>query len=440
MPAIQPFTGFRYNLAKVGSLSDVVAPPYDVIDEPLNDELLAKSPYNVVRLILDKMHPDDDAENNRYTRTAKTLKEWKENGVLQKEKNAAIYVYHQIYTVNGKEYVRKGFMCRCMAVPFGEGMIFPHEITMSGPKMDRYMLTTACKMNFSQIFGLYPDPDNVAQNMLEAAVEKSGEPPLEATDHLGVVSRMWIVSDPAVIGEVVKTMGDKPIFIADGHHRYETACNYRKHIAEQGRLTPDHPANYVLMVCIAMEDPGLIVQPTHRLFPGVPQFTKEELLQKLGDCFEIEEIGATPDAAHDVWERIELEDDQSVLGFYTAKDGKWVLAKLTESGREKMRKITADHHPEWGELGVSLLHRLVVETLLNQPNHPKPHYVHLVDEVVAELKRPPKEGGHYPFAALVMPATVDQIRNLSLLRERMPAKSTYSYPKLLTGFVLNPLE
>jgi len=440
MPEIQSFTGFRYNLAKVGPLSDVVAPPYDVIDEPLNDELLAKSPYNVVRLILDKMLPSDDAENNRYTRTAKTLKEWKENGVLQKDKNAAIYVYHQIYTVGGREYVRKGFMCRCKAVPFGEGMIFPHEITMSGPKLDRYMLTTACKMNFSQIFGLYPDPENVAQNILEAAVQKSGEPPLEATDHLGVLNRMWIISDPVVIADVVKVMGDKPIFVADGHHRYETACNYRKHVAEQGLLTPDHPANYVLMVCIAMEDPGLIVQPTHRLFPAAhpgmtPELTKDELVQKLGDCFEVEEIGTSPDAAHAVWERIELENDQSVLGFYTAKDGKWVLAKLTEAGREKMLKITADHHPEWGELGVSLLHRLVVETLLNQPDHPKPTYVHLVEEVVSELKT-----GDYPLAALVMPATVDQIRNLSLLRERMPAKRTYFYPKLLTGLVFNPLE
>jgi uncharacterized protein (DUF1015 family) len=230
-------------------------------------------------------------------------------------------------------------------------------------------------------------------------------------------------------------MGDKPIFVADGHHRYETACNYRQHIAEQGALTPDHPANYVLMVCIAMEDPGLIVQPTHRLFPGIPELTKDDLVQKLSDCFKVEEIGTTPDAAYEVWERIELEDDQSVLGFYTAKDGKWVLAKLTEQGREKMLKITEDHHPEWGELGVSLLHRLVVETLLGQPNHPKPHYVHLVEEVVSELKT-----GNYPLAALVMPATVDQIRNLSLLRERMPAKSTYFYPKLLTGLVFNPLE
>ncbi|MGL6193926.1 MAG: DUF1015 family protein, partial [Thermoguttaceae bacterium] len=268
MPDIQPLTAYRYNLVKVGAISEVVAPPYDVIDEKLNDELLAKHPNNVVRLILDKMSPNDCAENNRYTRTAKTLKEWKEDNVLVKDKDAAIYVYHQIYTVGGKEYTRKGFMCRCKAVPFGEGMVFPHEITMSGPKLDRLMLTTACKMNFSQIFGLYPDEENTTQNILEEAVRKSGAPPIEATDHLGVVNRMWTITDPVVIADVVKEMGQKPIFVADGHHRYETACNYRKQVAEQGNLTPDHPANYVLMVCVAMEDPGLIVLPTHRLFTG----------------------------------------------------------------------------------------------------------------------------------------------------------------------------
>ena len=160
MPNIQPFQGLRYNLAQVGSLSDVVAPPYDVISPEMQDALYAKHPNNVVRLILNKQNPTDDEQDNRYTRSARTLKEWKESGVLVKEPNPSIYVYHQIFEAQGKKYVRKGFMCGCEAVPFGEGMVFPHELTMSGPKLDRLMLTTACKTNFSQIFGLYPDPEN----------------------------------------------------------------------------------------------------------------------------------------------------------------------------------------------------------------------------------------------------------------------------------------
>lgn len=438
MPKIQPFAAYRYNLARVGLLSDVVAPPYDVIDEKMQDELYAKHPNNVVRLILNKQDPAHDNEaENRYTRSAAILKQWKDEEILTKEGHAAIYVYHQIYTVGGREYVRKGFMCRCEAVPFGEGMVFPHEITMSGPKLDRLMLTSACKMNFSQIFGLYPDEGNKTQQILEDAIAKSDAPPLEATDHLGVVNRMWVVTDTVVIAEVVKEMGPKPIFVADGHHRYETACNYRKQIAEMGELDAEHPANYVLMVCIAMDDPGLIVLPTHRLFSGLPQMDTAELAAKLGDCFTLEPAGDGPDAAFSAWETVEASDRQDMIALYTVKDGKWNIASLTEPGRERMEKIAADHHPEWRDLGVGILHALIVGELIGQKEPKKPTYVHLVEEVVDELKEHP---GEYSLVALVMPATVEHIRSLSMLGERMPAKSTYFYPKLLTGLVFNPLS
>ena len=435
MPNIQPFQGLRYNLAQVGDLSDVVAPPYDVISPEYQDELYAKHPNNVVRLILNKMNPDDDEANNRYTRAARTLKDWKAEGVLQRDDQPALYVYHQIFTVGGKEYCRKGFMCGCEATPFGEGMIFPHEITMSGPKLDRLMLTTACKTNFSQIFGLYPDAENEVQNILEDAVR--GEAPLEATDKDGVVNRMWIVDDPDVVSKVVALMGPKPIFIADGHHRYETACNYRKQIREQGELTLEHPANYVLMVCIAMEDPGLIVMPTHRLFKNVPAFSQEELISKVGDCFRVSTVGEGYRTAHRAWAEIEMLEDQGTMALYTAKDGKWNLLQLTEAGREKMAEVAKEHQPEWQELGVAILHSLVIDTLLGLKGHEKPKYVHEVEEVVETLKSEPET---YPLAALVMPATVQQIQDLSMVRERMPAKSTYFYPKLISGFVFKPLE
>lgn len=435
MPNIQPFQGLRYNLAQVGDLSDVVAPPYDVISPEYQDELYAKHPNNVVRLILNKMNPDDDEANNRYTRAARTLKDWKAEGVLQRDDQPALYVYHQIFTVGGKEYCRKGFMCGCEATPFGEGMIFPHEITMSGPKLDRLMLTTACKTNFSQIFGLYPDAENEVQNILEDAVR--GEAPLEATDKDGVVNRMWIVDDPDVVSKVVALMGPKPIFIADGHHRYETACNYRKQVREQGELTLDHPANYVLMVCIAMEDPGLIVMPTHRLFKNVPALSQEELISKVGDCFRVSTVGEGYRTAHRAWAEIEMLEDQGTMALYTAKDGKWNLLQLTEAGREKMAEVAKEHQPEWQELGVAILHSLVIDTLLGLKGHEKPKYVHEVEEVVETLKSEPET---YPLAALVMPATVQQIQDLSMVRERMPAKSTYFYPKLISGFVFKPLE
>ena len=435
MPNIQPFEGLRYNLAQIGSLSDVVAPPYDVIDPALQDALYEKHPNNVVRLILNKMLPTDDEQNNRYTRSARELKNWKEEGVLQKDSKPAIYVYHEIFTVGDKEYTRKGFMCGCEAVPFGEGMVFPHEITMSGPKLDRLMLTTACKTNFSQIFGLYPDEKNEVQNLLEEATLNLT--PLEATDHLGVIHRMWVVDDQEVVAKVVEMMGPKPIFIADGHHRYETACNYRKQVREQGLLTTDHPANHVLMVCVAMEDPGLIVLPTHRLFRNVKEFSQEDLFALLGDSFAITTVGEGPAAAAKAWTMIEMQDDQGTMALYTGKDRKWSLIRQTEAGRAKMDEVAAERQPEWRALGVAILHRLVIDKLLGLEGHDKPKYVHEVAEVVVNLENKADE---FPLAALVSPATVAQIQELSLVRERMPAKSTYFYPKLITGFVFKPLD
>ena len=435
MPNIQPFEGLRYNLAQIGSLSDVVAPPYDVIDPALQDALYEKHPNNVVRLILNKMLPTDDEQNNRYTRSARELKNWKEEGVLQKDSKPAIYVYHEVFTANGKEYTRKGFMCGCEAVPFGEGMVFPHEITMSGPKLDRLMLTTACKTNFSQIFGLYPDEKNEVQNLLEEATLNLT--PLEATDHLGVIHRMWVVDDQEVVAKVVEMMGPKPIFIADGHHRYETACNYRKQVREQGLLTTNHPANHVLMVCVAMEDPGLIVLPTHRLFRNVKEFSQEDLFALLGDSFAITTVGEGPAAAAKAWTLIEMQDDQGTMALYTGKDRKWSLIRQTEAGRAKMDEVAAERQPEWRALGVAVLHRLVIDKLLGLEGHDKPKYVHEVAEVVENLENKADE---FPLAALVSPATVAQIQELSLVRERMPAKSTYFYPKLITGFVFKPLD
>jgi uncharacterized protein (DUF1015 family) len=305
------------------------------------------------------------------------------------------------------------------------------------------MLTTACKMNLCQIFGIYPDANNAVQDVLEKAVADGGLPALEARDERGVINRVWVVNDSDAINAAVEMMADKPIFIADGHHRYETACNYRSQVDDMGLLTSNHPANYVLMVCVAMEDPGLIVMPTHRLFSGITDgknLTSELLKQKLGDCFTTEEVGDNLEDAAKVWQRIESENRQDAIALYTPKDGKWLLTTLTTDGKEKMASVASDHHPEWRELGVSLLHRLIVATLLDSPNHPKPTYLHLVQEVVSELKDPKECSEPYHLATLVMPATVEHIKSLSLLGDRMPAKSTYFYPKLIAGFVFNPLE
>lgn len=460
MPAISAFRGIRYDLGHVGSLSNVIAPPYDVIDADLQRALYDKHPANVVRLILNKDEPGDDEHANRYTRAARLLRNWQRENVLFTESDPAIYVYHQVFDEAGTTYTRRGFMCRVRLERFGEGSIYPHEETHGAAKADRLKLWGACKANLSQIFGLYPDETNEAQRVLEAAIV--GVTPLEATDHLGVVHRIWPVTDVATITAVTAAMGERPVYIADGHHRYETACNLRDQMAsEQGGSLPyDHPANHVLMMCVSMSDPGMLVLPTHRLFRGLAPISSSELAQRLGEFFTTENAGTGPDRARSLWQEIELEGDQGTLGIFTAADDQWTLARLTDAGRKKMAEISTDHSSDWQGLGVSILHRLMMETLLvgreqnganrEQSKLPAPKYVRDIDEVVAGLSLGDEKGrdatgqagtgGRFELAALVMPATVEHIRAISGHGERMPAKSTYFYPKLLSGLVINPLE
>jgi uncharacterized protein (DUF1015 family) len=443
MPKITAFRGLRYNLAQVGSLSDCIAPPYDVVDSQFQAELYARSPYNFIRLELTKAEAGDTEPDAIYHRAANLYRQWKRDGVLQPEPDPAIYVYHQVFDYAGRTYTRRGFMARIRLVRFGEGNIYPHEQTHAKAKDDRLRLTRACQANLSQIFGLYPDSENQAQHILEQHV--ASQAALEAVDHLGVIHRLWPVSDLDVIARVASLVEDKPMFVADGHHRYETACNYRDELAAAapgGVLPDDHPAQSVLSMMVSMDDPGLIVLPTHRLIQGCPALTAEQLRAKLGNCFDCEDAGQGPQAAAAVWRQIEELDDQGAMALYTQVDQRWTLITAKEAAAARMREIAPQQSDDWRSLGVALLHRLVFEDLLGLHEHelPKPTYVHLVDEVVAGLEGK-LEGNHtYPLAALVMPATVDDIRAVSLHNERMPAKSTYFYPKLLSGLVVNPLD
>src|SRR5581483_8812976 len=249
MADVQAFRAFRYDLARVGALSDVVAPPYDVIDPALQQALYDRSPSNVIRLILNRETPQDSEQDNRYTRSAGVLRDWLRDGVLGQDSARALYVYHQEFEAEGRRYTRKGFLARVRLEPFGQGRIYPHEETLAGPKADRLKLFRATAMNLSPVFGLYPDPEAEAQARLDAAVSRAL--PLQATDHLGVVSKLWPVTDQQVVSAVTGLLGPRPIFIADGHHRYETALRYRAEKRQAGEVTgPDHPANFVLMMLV----------------------------------------------------------------------------------------------------------------------------------------------------------------------------------------------
>ena len=432
MPEIRPFRAVRYDLARVGALSDVVAPPYDVIGPQLQARLYQASPYNIIRLELNKEEPGDSPESNRYARAAKYLKDWTREGILDADPHPSFTIYHQTFDVEGKTYTRKGFFARVRLEPFGQGKIYPHEQTLSGPKADRLALYKATNFNVSPVFGLYPD---VAEQVLRAV--ESGirdRTPLEATDHLGVVSRLWPVLDQAVHTAVQGLMAEKPIFIADGHHRYETGLKYRDDLAAAGELSgPDDPANFVLMMLVGMSDPGLIILPTHRLVTGLPGITFDELARRLSGDFEVEVVGDGPEAARSAWETIEIGGDQDRLGFGTVADGKWVVARLRSDA--KMDELCPDHGPEWRGLGVSILHELVLKSLLGPIGLPACTYVHLLDEVTDAVTHRKCD-----LACLVPPAEMEHVESIASNLEKMPPKSTYFYPKLLSGLVLNPLR
>ena len=267
MSVVRPFAGLHYNTAQQRDISRLLAPPYDVLDQADKDRLLAGDPHNFVKIDLPFIPPKKAGPPEVYTQAQRQLAAWLADGTVVRDAQPAIYVYHQAYTHAGTSYVRKMFFARLRLEPFGEGSLFPHEQTFGGPKEDRLALTKATQTNLSPIFGLYEDAANTVANLLEDALPVQ---PLATGTLDGVKNQMWAVTDAAVIAKVTELMQPKPIYIADGHHRTGTAMLYRDWLTQQnGALPADHPANFVLCTFCAMEDPGLLILPTHRVLPEV---------------------------------------------------------------------------------------------------------------------------------------------------------------------------
>jgi uncharacterized protein (DUF1015 family) len=436
MAEIQPFRAWRYDLGRVGALEDVVAPPYDVIDPGLQQSLYDRNPCNVIRLILNKEEASDNENSNRYTRAARFLRDWQRDGILRQDSARSLYVYQQQFEIEGQKFTRLGFLARVRLEPFGQGRIYPHEETLPGPKADRLNLFRATGMNLSPVFGLFPDQGNESASIFNQAVGNC--PPLEATDHLGVIHRVWQITDQKVIARLTGLMGPKPIFIADGHHRYETGLRYleeRRAANDPQAVQRDGAANFILMMLVSMSDPGLIILPTHRLVSGMPPITSEQLREHLSEHFHLEKIGQGESGARATWSALEKANDQGMLGFGTVADGAWQIARFTK-GTGIMEQLAAEHSAAWRGLAVSLLHVLVLEKLLEETleKPPKLRFVHLLREVNESVASKSCQ-----LAALVPPASMGYVEQIAGNLEKMPPKSTYFYPKLLSGLVFNAL-
>jgi len=414
MATIAPLRALRYNPAVVADLSAVTAPPYDVIGEALHAELLAE-PHNIVHLDFNQWPLDPAPHDDRYARAAATLAQWRADGVLMTEPAPALYLYEQTYTWEGASHTRRSMLARVRLEALGSGHIHPHERTFSGPKEDRFQLTVATKVMLSQHLGIFPDDDNVVIATLAAAAA-GREPDMVATGRDGVLNRMWVVTDPAAIAAVTALMAERDVFIADGHHRYETMLRYREHLAAQcgGELPADHPAQFTTFVLVGSGDDGLCVMPTHRVFSGWPGVSASRVAELLHADFEAvatEELG------------------RADLGVRAGGESVVLRARAHATDSPALAALA----PSVRRLNVALLHELALPTLRAALGEPATAYVHTEQEAIGLLDA----GAH--CAALLRATDLRDVLDVALAHELMPQKSTYFYPKVLTGLVMYPL-
>lgn len=439
MAQIIPFRGTLYDPAAVGSIRDVVAPPYDIIDAAGQKTLHDRHPQNIIRLELGIDQPGDNAMSNRYTRAGETLGTWISGGALERDAQPAIY-YHTIEYAPPSSDARapkktlRGFLTTTRLEPLDSGHIYPHENTRSAAKTDRLNLLKACKANLSPIWLLYSDPENAILGLLEQAVK--GQPPrIDFQDDNGCRQQLWAITDPAVLGQIVDIMRSKPLFIADGHHRYETALNYQRFRREQaGTASALKPYDGVLMLLSPLEDPGLTVLPTHRV-TTTPLPPYSTLKTRLGDTFDIKEFPFTSGNTSSV--RAQFIDTLRTQGRTMPTFG---LA-LKGEDRYVTLSLKPAHRPDANasprtKLDVSLLQQLVVSTLCPAQQEQEAILYTKDDHEALDWAADGTGTG-----ALLLNATkVSEVQAVAKAGERMPHKSTYFYPKPLTGLVIHVME
>ncbi len=441
MAKIVPFRALRYNLTRISNPARVMAPPYDVISPSLQDDLYHRDPFNIVRLILGKTTDEDSEANNRYTRAAADFRLWEQEGVLKRDAAPSIYLYDQLYrTEDGRTMVRKGFIALTRLEDFSSGVVKPHEKTLSGPKTDRLKLTQACRANFSPIFSLYSDPCCVLESLTKR--EKEHPSVLEVSDDEGVVHRLWQVTDESIIEKAQGLLDSKPLFIADGHHRYETALSFRNQMREKHPdFTGKELYNYVLMYFANMEDQGMNIFPTHRLVHGLEDFDFDRFIKRLREHFEVEEVSVDPadaEARRSLREALAKKGEtKRVLGLFAGGRTFYFLTLRNESLMD--RYFDAKAPKALRTLDVSVLHRAVLEDILKitpeaQEAQTNLKYVKNFDEPFEQV-----EAGKAQLAFVMNPTRMSEVRDVANAGEKMPQKSTYFYPKLLSGLVISKI-
>ncbi|NLM46840.1 MAG: DUF1015 domain-containing protein [Firmicutes bacterium] len=432
MAKIVPIRGVRYSTEKSGPLERLTAPPYDVIDAAGQREYYARSPYNVIRLEYGEVREHDDAADNRYTRARGFLLSWLREGILVHEEKPAVYFYEQEFPAKGRLLVRSGLIAGVGLEDYAAGIILPHEETLSKDKADRLELLRHCEANFSPIFGLYDDPE---QNVARLAAQfKKDRPAVAFRDEKGESHRLWVVTDEAALRQIKTFFAGQKIYLADGHHRYETALAFAKEMKAAGRGNFD----FCLMTLVNLHDPGLLIFPTHRLIKNVAGFEPESFLEALGKIFTVEKVAAGQEAlAAELALLQKYQDTYNAFLLYLGENRLLRLRVPRRPEHEMMRKLYPARSAAWRRLDVAVLQGLVLETILGIGSEARAGgdnlaYTRSEEEALAAV-----DAGTFQAAFFLNPTQVEEVIAVAAAGEKMPQKSTYFFPKLVTGLVIN---
>jgi len=431
MAEISPFRGLRYNTHKVGDLSKVVTQPYDRIGHELQEQYYNLHPYNIARIIKGREFEDDTPEHNVYTRARDYFRTWLDAGYILGDPAPSFYAFHQTFALpDGTKLTRKAFVAALKLVEFSQGIVLPHERTLSGPKIDRLNLLRATETNFGQIFMLYPDPENRINALFDAAIgERPADIDMRELFEKDVRQQLWVISDPQVTAAVVAEMSAKRgLIIADGHHRYETALNYRdEKRAQFPGSAPNAAWNYCMATLVSMDDPGLTILPTHR---QIHSYAAKTTAQILADASEYFDVTPMADRASLEAALAKAKADDRLIGFY---DGAYHLLRLKDL--EIMARLAPDRAREWQMLDVSILHELLIERVMGISKErveakANIDYFRDLNLAIAGVDR-----GQAVCVYIMNPTRMAQVKECSDQGEKMPQKSTDFYPKMITGLV-----
>jgi len=427
MAEIKPFKGMRYNTFLAGKIGELCCPPYDIISEEERLGYIAENEYNVIRLELPKEGGDV------YKTAGEVLDMWRNTGVLVHEIKPAVYIYEEEFNAYNKRSSVKGIIVRVKVEEFSKGVILPHEFTLSKAKADRFNLMKATNCNFSQIYALYMDEEPTALKTVDRLSARKPDQKFTDSDH--VTHKLWIITDEKVIEKLVNDFADRKLYIADGHHRYETALNYRNYCRENGISKEGDPQDYQMMYLVDMQHPGLVVFPTHRMVRDLESFDKDEVLKGCEEYFDIKKFTSVGNINSELSKQ--YKQGKKAFGFYCGK-GEWYLLVLKDI--EVMAKVLPDLSEASQQLDVSVLHSLILEKTMgidkeNMANQINLTYTKFFEEAIMKVDK-----GEFQCSFILNPTRVTEIRDVAAAGEKMPQKSTYFYPKMITGMVMNDLN